>query len=117
MSKKKVILLLVGLMTIFFAGVLIAQETGGELPIGIDWTKFGVSTGVIAVIITIVQFTKQWIPAKVVVFVPMVLAAIAFFIVGGDQPKENVFYWAAAAGYLWKMANVITPANILKSKQ
>jgi len=51
-----------------------------------------------------------------VVFVPIVLSTAAFFLMGGDQPTENVLYWAAAAGYLWKIANTITPENVLKSK-
>jgi hypothetical protein len=71
---------------------------------------------VIAAIIAIVQMIKQWIPEKLVVWVPIVLSAAAKFIVAPEQPVEFVFYWAAASAYLWKIANQITPASILRSK-
>ena len=81
-----------------------------------DWINLGVNVGIIGSIIAIVQLFKQYIPEKLVVFAPILLSVVAFFVVGGDQPKENVLYWAAAAGYLWKLANVVTPKNVLKSK-
>jgi hypothetical protein len=114
---NKLILFSFVFILIAFVGLAIAQETG-TLPPDFDWSQFGVSTGVIVAIITVVQFIKQWLPEKLVVFAPIILASIAFFVVGGgDQPIEHVFYWAAAAAYLWKMANVVTPENVLKSKQ
>jgi len=95
-----------------FTAVLLAQDTTP-----FDWTSLGVNVGIIAAIIAIVQMVKQYLPEKVVVFVPIVLSAIAFFLIGqGDQPAENVLYWAAAAGYLWKIANQLTPVGVLKSK-
>jgi len=100
------------LFFIFVCGsLLFAQDSGG-----FDWGNLGVNLGIIGAIIAIVQMFKQYIPDKLVVFVPIVLSAAAFFLMGGDQPAENVLYWAAAAGYLWKIANTITPENVLKSK-
>ena len=90
---------------------LFAQDSGS-----FDWGNLGVNLGIIGAIIAIVQMFKQYIPDKLVVFVPIVLSTAAFFLMGGDQPTENVLYWAAAAGYLWKIANTITPENVLKSK-
>ncbi len=116
MYFNKILLLVLVLMTFLSFGMAVAQESG-ELPPEIDWASFGVQTGVIAGIITVVQFAKQWIPKNLVVFAPILLAVIAFFVIGGDQPKENVFYWAASAGYMWKMLNVVTPDKILKSKE
>ena len=94
-----------------FASILFAQDSGS-----FDWGNLGVNLGIIGAIIAIVQMFKQYIPDKLVVFVPIVLSTAAFFLMGGDQPTENVLYWAAAAGYLWKIANTITPENVLKSK-
>jgi hypothetical protein len=81
-----------------------------------NWAELGVNVGVIGAIIAIVQMIKQWIPEKLVVWVPIVLSAAAKFIVAPEQPVEFVFYWAAASAYLWKIANTLTPPNILKSK-
>ena len=93
------------------ATALFAQDSGS-----FDWGSLGVNLGIVGAIIAIVQMFKTYIPDKLVVFVPIVLSSVAFFLVGGDQPAENVIYWAAASGYLWKIANTITPENVLKSK-
>lgn len=109
MYRRNVLLII----ALFFlmATALFAQDSGG-----FDWGNLGVNLGIIGAIIAIVQMFKQYIPDKLVVFVPIVLSSVAFFLVGGDQPAENVIYWAAASGYLWKIANTITPENVLKSK-
>jgi len=109
MDRRNVLLITAFLLLMVTA--LFAQESGG-----FDWGNIGVNLGIVGAIIAIVQMFKSFIPEKLVVFVPIVLSAAAFFLMGGDQPTENVFYWAAAAGYLWKIANTITPENVLKSK-
>jgi len=107
---RKNVLLIIALLFLMVTAVF-AQDSGT-----FDWGNLGVNLGIIGAIIAIVQMFKQYIPDKLVVFVPIVLSTAAFFLMGGDQPTENVLYWAAAAGYLWKIANTITPENVLKSK-
>lgn len=107
----KIFIFVVAIVCVLFIGTALAQDSGP-----FDWTELGVNVGVIGSIIAVVQLLKRFIPDKFVVFAPMVLSAAAFFIMGGDQPTENVLYWAAAAGYLWKIANKLTPDNVLKSK-
>ncbi len=112
---KKYFLIMLTFLLFMFVGVAVAQESGA-LPDGIDWASLGVNVGVIGSIIAVVQFTKQWIPASLVIFAPILLSVIAFFVVRGEQPIVNVFYWAAAAGYLWKIANKLTPDSVFKTK-
>jgi hypothetical protein len=90
-----------------FFTLLFAQEPG------FPWEDLGVSTGVIVAIITVVQLLKQYIPAKFVVFVPIILSAGAKFIVAPNQPLHYIFYWAAAAAYLWSMGNEV---NLFKTR-
>ena len=114
MYRRNVFFITVFFVMAFFllmATAAFAQESGG-----FDWGGLGVNLGIVGAIIAIVQMFKQYIPDKFVVFAPILLSVAAFFLVGGNQPAENVIYWAAAAGYLWKIANTITPEKVLKSK-
>jgi len=92
---------------LFIPILLFAQDQG------FPWESLGVSTGVIVAIITVVQLVKQYIPAKLVVFIPILLAAGAKFIVAPAQPLHYIFYWAAAAAYLWSMGNEV---NLFKTR-
>ena len=112
MFRRTFLIFFAALLLVFMVTVALAQESGD-----FDWGSLGVNVGIIGAIIVLVQIFKKYIPEKFVVFAPIVLSVAAFFVVGGgEQPSENVLYWAAAAGYLWKIANKITPDNILKSK-
>lgn len=114
-NLRKYFLVIIGMFLLLFISITFAQESG-VVPDVIDWGSLGVNVGVVGAIIAGVQFTKKWIPANLVVFAPILLSVIAFFIVRGEQPYVNVFYWAAAAGYLWKIANKLTPDSVLKAK-
>ncbi len=114
-NLRKYFLVIIGMFLLLFIGIVIAQESG-VVPDVIDWASYGVNIGVVGAIIAIVQFGKKWIPEQFVVFAPIALSVIAFFIVRGEQPYVNVFYWAAASGYLWKIANRLTPDSIFKTK-
>ena len=103
--------LLTFLFLLAFVSLLFAQESGP-----FNWGTLGVDMVVIGSIITIVQFFKKYIPVKLVVFAPVLLSVIAFFVVPGDRPIPEVFAWAAAAAYTWKMLNAVTPEKVLKSK-
>lgn len=109
--RNTFLILFTALILLFMVSVALAQESGE-----FDWGSLGVDVGIIVAIVAIVQLGKKFIPEKLVVFAPMVLAIAAFFAIGGDQPTGNVVYWAAAAGYFWKIANKLTPDSILKSK-
>jgi len=113
MFARRIFITILAILFIFAVGILFAQEFPEE---GFNWASLGVNVGIIGAIIAIVQIFKKYIPVKFVVFAPIVLSVAAFFVMGGDQPTENVLYWAAAAGYLWKIANKITPDGILKTK-
>ena len=112
MFSSKFLFIVIAFIMVMFVGVAMAQDSGP-----FDWAGLGVNLGVIGSIIAIVQLFKKYIPEKFVVFAPIALSIIAFFVVGGDQPNENVLYWAAASGYLWKIANKITPDGILSTKE
>ncbi len=111
MFRRTFLMFFMVLVLFFMVSVALAQDSGE-----FNWTNLGVNVGIIGAIIAIVQIFKKYIPVNFVVFAPVVLSIAAFFVMGGDQPTENVLYWAAAAGYLWKIANKLTPDNILKSK-
>lgn len=76
----------------------------------VDWGSLGVNVGVIGAIIMITQIIKPLFGEtlkKFLVLVPIVFAVGASFILGGAEAFEdkivNAFYWAAAAGYLFKI--------------
>lgn len=108
--KRWYVLFAIGFLFLF-TSIVFAQESGE-----FDWGSLGVDTGIVVGIIAVVQLLKKYIPEKLVVFAPIILAVIAFFAVRQDQPIVHVVYWAAAAGYFWKIANQLTPSNLLKSK-
>lgn len=90
---------------LLLSGVFVASAFAQE-GIPPDWESLGVNTGIIAGIITITQIVKQFFPdnlKKYIVIVPIVLSAGVFFVAGGNQPAENVLFWAAAAAYLFKV--------------
>ena len=111
MFRRTFLIAFAALLLLFMVSVALAQDSGE-----FDWSEVGVNVGVIGAIIALVQIFKKYIPGKFIVFVPVVLSVAAFFVVGGEQPIINVLYWAAAAGYLWKIANGITPESWFKSK-
>jgi len=111
-SIRFMVLFIAVFTLLFFVSVAMAQESGGP----IDWEDLGVNVAIIVPIIAVVQMVKKYIPEKLVVFAPIILSVGAFFVVPGERPVYEIFYWAAAAGYLWKMANTITPESVLKSK-
>jgi len=113
MFNRRIFVIILAILFIFTVGILFAQEFPAE---DFDWESLGVNIGIIGAIIALVQIFKKWIPAGFVIFAPIVLSIAAFFVVGGEQPTENVLYWAAAAGYLWKIANKVLPENVMKSK-
>jgi len=84
-----------------------------------DWGALGVNVGIIGAIIALTQIVKGFIPAKFVVWVPIVLAVAAYFATGAvEGHPEYALYWAAAAAYMWKVANVVTGSKALfKSKE
>ncbi len=111
MFRRTFLIFFAVLLLFFMVSAVFAQDSEP-----FDWANLGVNIGIIGAIIAIVQIFKKYIPVNFVVFAPVVLSIAAFFVMGGDQPTENVLYWAAAAGYLWKVANKLTPDNMLKSK-
>jgi len=84
-----------------------------------DWGALGVNVGIIGAIIALTQIVKGFIPVKFVVWVPIVLAVAAYFATGAvEGHPEYALYWAACAGYMWKLANVVTGnPTVLKSKE
>jgi hypothetical protein len=111
MFVRRIAFLFIIVLLFFTVSIAVAQDSGE-----FDWSNLGVDVGIIAGIVAAVQLLKKFIPEKLVVFAPMVLAIIVFFVMRGEQPMGNVVYWAAAAGYFWKIANKLTPDNVMKTK-
>jgi len=112
--KPYMLIVFLAILLIFVLAPLLLAQTQGET---ISWSDLGVDVGIIGVIVALTQFVKQYIPKQFRVWLPIVLSVAAFFISGSAAGGhyENVFYWAAAAVYFYKLADTVSGGKLKKA--